>query len=212
MYHSVQSGLFVVALLSVCVCGCSQDTNRVVDAPASVMRDLEGQPFTLWPADQAAATVVVFIRSDCPISNRYAPDVRELCELFQPRGVRFLLAYVDPRETPESIRTHRTEYNYPCQAIHDPRHELARRTGATVTPEAVLFDHQQQVQYRGRINDLYVNLGQARPLATTRDLADAIEAVLAGDPVATPETRAIGCYIADLPAEAEAASAARHEQ
>jgi len=52
--------------------------------------------------------------------------------------------------------------------------------------------------YRGRVDDLYVDFGQARAEPTTHDLADAIESTLLGKSVANPRTQAIGCLIADL--------------
>jgi hypothetical protein len=51
------------------------------------------------------------------------------------------------------------------------------------------------VRYRGRIDNWYASLGVARQVVTSHDLADAIEAVLAGRPVARRETQAIGCSI-----------------
>ena len=67
-----------------------------------------------------------------------------------------------------------------------------------MTPEAVVFDADRKIAYRGRIDDLNADLGNARSAATKHDLADAIEATLAGQPVAEPVTKAVGCYIEDL--------------
>jgi hypothetical protein len=124
--------------------------------------------------------------------------VRTLYDTYHDRGVDFHLIYVDPKESPATIRRHLEEYQYPCNGIHDPLHELVKMTDATVTPEAVVFDSRQKIAYRGRIDDLYVRFGEARPEPTTHDLADAVEAVLAGQSVIAPETKAIGCYIGDL--------------
>jgi hypothetical protein len=49
--------------------------------------------------------------------------------------------------------------------------------------------------YRGRIDDRVEDLGRERARAVRHDLADALDAVLAGRAVAVPETRAIGCSI-----------------
>jgi hypothetical protein len=140
----------------------------------------------------------IYTRTDCPVSNRYAPEVRELHEAFHPRGVSFYLIYVDPQETAESIRAHVKEYNYPCVALRDPDHTTIPFTEATVTPEAVVFDKTGQIAYRGRISDLYAELGNGRASATKHDLRDAIEATLRGQPVAEPVTTPVGCYIGDL--------------
>ena len=67
--------------------------------------------------------------------------------------------------------------------------------GATVTPTAVVLDREGAVRYRGRIDDFYAALGKPRRQATTHELRDALDAVLAGKPVAVPEAKALGCYI-----------------
>lgn len=164
----------------------------------SQLLDLNDRSFELWDKSDAHATVVIFTRTDCPVSNRYAPEIGRLYREFQPQGVRFFLVYVVPKETAESVRTHLEEYEYPCPGLRDPGHRLVRETGATVTPEAVVFDASQKITYRGRIDNLYTDFGKSRDEATTHDLADALTATLAGETVAEPETQAVGCYISDL--------------
>jgi peroxiredoxin len=193
---TAQLGLAALALGTLLFTGCAEKATQQPGFPQVL--DLEGHPFSLFGEVGNQATVVVFTRSDCPISNRYAPVVRELYEQFHARGVEMYLVYVDPRVTPDAIRTHRAEYEYPCPALRDPEHALVAATGATVTPEAVVFDRQQRVTYRGRIDDQHAKLGSARPAATQHDLNDAIEATLAGREIAEPATKAVGCYIADL--------------
>ena len=45
-----------------------------------------------------AITVLIFVSTDCPVSNRYAPEITRLLEEFSPRGVRFQLVYPNPLE------------------------------------------------------------------------------------------------------------------
>jgi hypothetical protein len=160
--------------------------------------DLDGRPFDLWAPGRAAVTVVVFTRTDCPISNRYAPEIRGLYETYHKRGVDFFLVYVDPRESAVDVRRHLTEYGYPCPGLRDPQHALVAYCHATATPEAVVFDKDRTIAYRGRIDDLYADLTRPRAEPTTHDLADAIESTLLGRPVANPRTTAVGCVIADV--------------
>ena len=160
--------------------------------------DLDDKPFNLRQSSQGRVHVVVFVRTDCPVSNRMAPEVRELCAAFQPQGVDFFLVYVDGREKPEAIRAHLREYDYPCPALRDPEHTLVAETEATVTPEAVVFGGDWSIMYRGRINNQFEDFGKSREVATEHDLRDAIAATLAGQPVAKSVTTAIGCYIDDL--------------
>ena len=147
-----------------------------------------------------SAGVFLFMRSDCPISNRYAPELGRLHEMFSPRGVRFWLVYVDPQEEAESIRRHAEEYRVPGEILRDSGHGLVRLTGARVTPEAAVFDAGGRLVYRGRIDDRYTDFGKARAKPNRRDLKLALEAVLNGEQVTEPETQAVGCFIADLAA------------
>jgi len=165
--------------------------------PAGLL-DLDGDAFDLWKQEPARVTVVLFTRSDCPISNRYAPEIRRLHEKYHGREVDFYLVYVDPREQSETIRAHMQEYEYPCPGLRDPQHTLVELCQATTTPEAVVFDKDRTIVYLGRIDDLYADVGKASAAATTHDLADAIEATVEGRPVANPRTEAVGCPIADV--------------
>ena len=145
------------------------------------------------------AIVFLFTSTDCPISNRYAPEVRRLAATFGPQGVLFKLVYPNPADTRRAILDHMTAFAYAgaTQAFRDPKHALVQFTGVTVTPEAAVYAG-GRVAYHGRIDDRYVDLGVERPAAQVHDLADALTAVLGRQPVKTPVTQAVGCYIADF--------------
>ncbi len=154
----------------------------------------------LWLALLAAApphtTVYLFTRTDCPISNRYAPEVKRLYERYG-RSVQFVLVYPDRDLTAEAREQHRVDFGYPMPAVGDPKHELVRKTGVRVTPEAAVYVGDRLI-YRGRIDDRYVDFGQSRPQPTTHDLDDVLAAVTAGKTPPFRETKAIGCAIDDL--------------
>ena len=189
-------GVAILAIAALVTIGYAEPASPE-SAPLQFV-DLDGKAVDFADIAGDAATVVIFTRTDCPISNRYAPEVRRLYDEFHPRGVAFYLVYVDPREGPQDIRAHLKEYEYPCPALLDHDHLLVAATGATVTPEAVVFAANGTRTYRGRIDDLYADLGASRSAPTTHDLSDAIEATLADKPAADPETKAVGCLIADL--------------
>jgi hypothetical protein len=153
-------------------------------------------PFVTAPGIKA--TVFVFTSTECPISNRYAPELRRIVASFGPRAVAFRLVYPDPADGSTKIREHVTAFGLgTVEALRDPRHALVKRIHASVTPEAAVVVA-GVVKYRGRIDDRYVELGIERPAPTTHDLADALTAVLAGRPVDPPTTQAVGCFIADF--------------
>ena len=145
------------------------------------------------------AIVFLFTSTDCPISNRYAPEVHRLSERFTRQGVVFRLIYPGRADTANAIHEHLKAFAYTgsADAYRDPELALAKFVSATVTPEAAVVAH-GKVLYHGRIDDRYVDLGLERPAPTTHDLADALTSVLAGRPVAHTVTQAVGCFIADI--------------
>jgi AhpC/TSA family len=168
-------------------------------APAVRLLDVDGRvvdPFLA--AEQSRAIAFLFASVDCPISNRYAPAVQRLHETFSAQGVAFWLVYPNPSETPDAIRAHLKAFNYPVHALRDPKHDLVKLAGVTVTPESAVYDARRALVYRGRIDDRYVSLGVERPAATQHDLRDALSATLDRRPVKEPRTPAVGCFIADF--------------
>ena len=96
------------------------------------------------------------------------------------------------------VRAHLREYGYrDIPAAIDRSRAIASHAKATITPQAVVVDRSGAIRYRGRIDNFYAALGVARQQVTERDLRLALDAVLAGAPVAKPETEAVGCYIVD---------------
>jgi len=147
----------------------------------------------------AKAIVFLFTSTDCPISNRYAPEVRRLAERFRPDGIIFRLIYPNPSDTADAIRDHVTAFGYAgaMEPFRDPAQSLVKFAGATVTPEAAVYAG-GRIVYRGRIDDRYVDLGRERAAPMVHDLADALTAVMSGKPVAQPVTQAVGCFISDF--------------
>ena len=147
-------------------------------------------------------SVLLFTRTDCPISNRYAPLVRRLYDKYAARGVSFLMVYPDPAENESDIRAHLADYDYPREFVLDVEHALVKMAGAKTTPEAAVFvagvDGPQLV-YCGRIDDRYVDFGVERPAPTRNDLEQVIKTLIAGQRVELRRTQAVGCTIAELP-------------
>ena len=171
----------------------------VLAVVATGIPDLDGKLVEpLAVSSGTKATVLLFVSTDCPISNRYAPDVRQLHERYGTDGVRFWLVYPNPADAVSDIRDHLKSFAYPGTALRDVRHDLVKRAGATITPEAAVYDARGRLTYRGRIDDRYSAVGIERATATKHDLQDAIAATIAGKPVGTRFTQAVGCYIADF--------------
>jgi hypothetical protein len=72
---------------------------------------------------------------------------------------------------------------------------LASRTGVTLTPTAVILSPAGELLYRGRIDNRYLDFGKYRDAGVKPDLRLALDAVVAGNPVAEPFTNPIGCAL-----------------
>ena len=159
--------------------------------------DLAGRAVDPFQSAGGKIVVLIFVRTDCPVSNRYAPTIQKLSEEHAGK-VAFLLVYPSKAETAEMIRKHEREYGYKIPALRDPQHTLVKESRVGITPEAAVFDAGRRLIYHDRIDNLYEDIGRARTLATTHELEDAILAALGGKSLAADSAHAVGCYISDL--------------
>jgi hypothetical protein len=178
------------------VCLLAASLFMVSAAPTAVtVRDIDGRPQTLLAPAGSQLDVVFFIATDCPISNRYAPEIQRICNDYRARGVHCWTVYPDAPDA-KTIAQHRHDFGFgdAVPAVIDRDRALVRLVGPTVTPEAAIYSSAGRV-YRGRIDDLYVDVGRSRRAATRHDLRAALDATLAGQPVAAAQTEAVGCFI-----------------
>jgi hypothetical protein len=162
---------------------------------------IDGGQVTSLAAPRTKYVAAIFVATDCPISNRYLPLLAHLSHQFTPRGVRFWLVYPNPGDTLAAVRNHQSQYpdaaTLPQLIAPDPR--FLAHAHVHVTPEAAVFHSDavmtQPVLWHGRIDDRYLTFGTQRPAATRHDLADALNAALAGRQPAPPSAPAVGCAI-----------------
>jgi hypothetical protein len=159
--------------------------------------DMAGHPVKLFEATSSKPTVLIFVRVDCPISNRYAPEVERLYRAYASQ-VMYYLVYPDAGESVDSIQKHLTDFKYTVPALRDPNHALVKLAKARVTPEAAIFSARGQLLYHGRIDNRYISFGKSIDRPTRRDLEQAMQATLAGQLIKEASTPAIGCSLADI--------------
>ena len=158
--------------------------------------DIEGKTHRPFEDESTRGIVLVFISTDCPIANSYQPLLQRLANAHSKNGIRFFLIHPHPDLTVEQARRHASEFKVKTPVVIDSQQTISRRVGATITPQAfVVVRGQEEPVYQGRIDNLYAGYGKKRTSATTHDLADALDAVAANQPVARPKTKPVGCYI-----------------
>jgi thiol-disulfide isomerase/thioredoxin len=199
------TGLAIVALAGALFQAWAAPANRLASgAPASAgsntasALDLAGKNVNPFEISGGKPLVLVFVRTDCPVSNRYAPTIQALSHKYAGEAV-MMLVYPDRSETPQDIEKHLHDYGYKIPALRDTQRELVKVSKVEITPEAAVFDGHGELVYHGRIDNWYVDFGHARGAPTTHELDQAIQAALNSARPAPASVSGIGCYISDLP-------------
>ena len=196
MYLSQIPVLKMICVIFLC-CGFDAPP-RVPQTGQSVWAEnLDGKTVDPFKSSDGRMVVLFFVRTDCPISNRYAPAIQKLHEKFHGKA-GFWLVYPDAGETAARIRAHDEEFHLTIPTLRDVHHELVKRSHATITPESALFDSNGKLIYHGRIDNWYEDFGRSRSAPTTHELEDAIRNTLSGNATVPDHADAVGCYISDL--------------
>ena len=154
----------------------------------SLPRSGDGKAWSLTEdARNAKVVVVLFLGTQCPVNNSYAPILAEMARKLEAKGVVFVGINSNQQDDRAAIAEHAKHYALSFPVLHDEGAMIANRFKAERTPEAFVLDGERVVRYRGRIDDRFAK-GVHRAQATQNDLADAIDAVLAGRAVARPAT------------------------
>jgi thiol-disulfide isomerase/thioredoxin len=141
------------------------------------------------------AVVLLFLTTDCPLSNGYVPGLNRLRDNYTPRGVLFYGVQGDATIAENVVRKHVKDFSYTFPYLFDPKEALATLTGATTTPAAAVLSPEGELLYLGRIDNKLEDWGKQRVQVTEFDLQNALEAVLDGKPVPRPRTKALACTI-----------------
>lgn len=159
------------------------------------LQSADGSDFGLASFDDKPVLALVFISNGCPTVNVYKDRLIHLQRVYGHRGVQVVALnsnnpYLSPGDSYSEMvrRVDETRYNFPY--LKDEDGSVAKSYGAISTPHAFVFDRDRKLRYRGRIDD-----SRDPSNITSRDLEDALVAVLDGAIVETPETQPFGCAI-----------------
>jgi thiol-disulfide isomerase/thioredoxin len=186
----VLKGLAIAPLLlaSTCLAGTPA-------LPSFSLTDTAGRVHTPAEWTSKRAVVLLFVSTDCPLSNRYVPELKRIESAYGPRGVAFYAVQGDATVAVDEVRRHANEFAYTFPYLLDPSESLATYTGATATPQAAVLSPRGDLLYLGRIDNRLEDFGHERVQVTQFDLRDSLDAILARKPVPHPRTKALGCAI-----------------
>jgi thiol-disulfide isomerase/thioredoxin len=159
---------------------------------------VEGTPLKISMPGKKA-TVLFFITTDCPIANRYAPEIARIAKEFAPKGIGFVRVYPEKVLSKSDVIKHGKEYGISSlPAVIDSKHYVVNKVMPKVTPEAALIAANGRLLYRGRIDGAYMDHGRFTETPERLDLREALKDVLAGRPVRLKNVPAVGCDIPDI--------------
>ena len=152
--------------------------------------DTSGTPRRLDSIRGSKGTVLIFIATQCPVSNGYNERMEKLAQDFKDRGINVVGINANSTESAADVKDHAAKNNLTFLILKDHENKLADTLGATRTPEAYFLDGSNKLRYHGRIDN-----SRDITQVNSSELRDAIEATLAGKPVPKATANAFGCSI-----------------
>lgn len=162
------------------------------------LKDFRGETHRLDDYADSKLVVVAFLGTECPLAKLYGPRMQQLSEEFASQGVTFIGINSNRQDSITEMANHARIHNMEFPFLKDVGNAVADQFGATRTPQIFVLDGDRNVQYHGRIDGQYsfgAGVGYAAPQLDRRDLAVALEELLAGKEVSVPVTEAKGCLI-----------------
>ena len=152
--------------------------------------DYNGKEHSLSDYKNSKATVIIFVATECPVSNDYNSRMEELYKNYSKKDVAFLGINSNKAESVEMMKEHAEENDLTFTILKDKNNVVADEFGASVTPEVYVINGELEILYHGRIDN-------SRDIddVTSNDLQNALNEILEGKPVSNNSTKAFGCTI-----------------
>ncbi len=192
-------GILLIACISAAMA-------RAADVGARVepfaLPDVHGRSRSLDELADKSLVVVAFLGTECPLSRQYAPRLQELSAAYAASGVAFVGIDANHQDSLSDLSAFAQQLGVKFPLLKDRDQVVAGQFGAVRNPEVFVLDKQRTIRYRGRIDDQYglgSSSGYARTQVKTRDLATAVDELLAGKEVSRSTTQPTGCLIGRKP-------------
>ena len=172
-------------------------------APDFSLPGIDGKTHTLAEYSKAKLLAVVFTCNHCPTAQLYETRIKKLVDDFEARDVAWVaiepndprairlseLGYTDVSDSFEEMKVRAAYRHFNFPYLYDGETQsVSRAYGPKATPHVFIFDSERRLRYEGRVDD-----SQRASLVKSNDARNALEALLAGKPVAVPHTPAFGC-------------------
>jgi peroxiredoxin len=154
------------------------------------LKDYNGKEHSLSDYKDSKAIVIIFVATECPISNDYNSRMADLYESYKDKDVAFLGINSNKAESVSEIKEHAKKYKLEFPILKDEKNKIADKFNASVTPEVYILNSDYEILYQGRIDD-----SRDKSNISNKDMAEALNEILAGKKVSNARTKAFGCTI-----------------
>ncbi|GHE74586.1 thioredoxin family protein [Roseivirga thermotolerans] len=158
---------------------------------------ISGKSLSLAELKSDKATVIMFICNHCPFVKHVDEGIVSLAKDYQAKGVSFIAISSNdvenyPQDSPELMKEEAEKVGYTFPYLYDETQQVAKAYDAACTPDFYVFDADLKCAYRGQLDDS--RPGNGKPV-TSKDLRAALDEILEGKPVSTPQIPSLGCNI-----------------
>ena len=198
-----------VLLAGAAISALNHGSNQAVAAESASARpmtvdnfmlvDANLQSHELYRLSDKPAIVLVTQMNGCPISRSQAPAYKELQEQFAGKGVEFLMLNSSLQDKRDAILQEAKDAGYTMPILMDSNQLVGESLGVQRTAEVFVINPKTwQVVYHGPVDDRS-DYGGGQKTPEHHFAADALAALLAGQPVQQASLQSKGCLI-DFPA------------
>jgi|SRR5579871_1147319 len=174
-------------------------------APDFSLPAVDGKTYRLADFSSSKVLAIVFTCDHCPTAQLYEDRIKKLTDDYRARGVTVIaiqpndpksvrldeMGYTDLSDSFDEMKTRAAYSHFNFPYLYDGETQaISRKYGPTATPHIFVFDQARKLRYEGRVDD-----SSRIALVKRQDARNAIDAVLAGKPIATPKTPTFGCSI-----------------
>ena len=203
--HRLLNALLVILLLTLPVAAAPPGfrTLQIGDpAPDFELPGVDGRNHPLSEFADSKVLMVVFTCNHCPTAQAYESRIIQLDSEYKDRGVALVaispndplavrldeLGYTDLGDSLEEMKIRAEQRGFQFPYLYDGENQqVSAAYGVLATPHVFIFDQDRKLRYQGRIDDSEVKT------VKSHDARNALDALLAGQPVPVEKTRVFGC-------------------
>jgi len=183
--------VFSFVIISVIAAGYYSNANTgIAKIENFTLPDYNDVEHSLSDYKYSKAIVILFVATECPVSNAYNKRMEKIYKEYGPKGFAFLGINSNKAEPVERMKEHANENGLTFTILKDEKNIIADKFNASVTPEVYVLSFEFEILYHGRIDN-----SRNESEVVSKDLENALDEIYSGKEVSKEETKAFGCSI-----------------